>query len=79
MSSMATGTGGKFFFADTTKNLSRVFAKIAKEQLYNLSYYPANQTGDDRRRKIKVNVNVPQAIVEPRKTYIFKRTKNSNN
>lgn len=79
LNSLATGTGGKFFFADTTKNLSRVFAKIAKEQLYNLSYYPANQTGDDRRRKIKVNVNVPQAIVEPRKTYIFKRTKNSNN
>lgn len=70
---LASETGGKFYFADTVENLSKSFAKIAKElsQLYGLSYYPQNQISDDKRRKIKVTVNVPNAITQLRKTYIF--------
>ncbi|MBA4122042.1 MAG: VWA domain-containing protein [Acidobacteria bacterium] len=71
--SLANGTGGTFFYADTIKNLQKSFAKIAQElgQFYGLSYYPQNQTADAKRRKIKVTVSVPNAVIEPRKTYIF--------
>jgi Ca-activated chloride channel family protein len=76
LSSLASGTSGKFFYADTTENLSKVFARIAKElsQLYSLSYYPQNETINGKRRRIKVSVDVPNAIAQPRKTYIFNRT-----
>lgn len=77
LESLSIGTGGRFFFADTVENLSKSFAQIAAElsQLYALSYYPQNQATDGKRRKIKVTVNVPQAVVRPRKTYIFNRSK----
>jgi len=77
LQSLSSGTGGRFFFADTVENLSKSFAQIAAElsQFYALSYYPQNQTADGKRRKIKVTVNVPQAVVRPRKTYIFNRAK----
>ena len=77
LQSLATGTGGRFFFADTVEKLSKSFAEIAAElsQLYALSYYPQNQLTDGKRRKIKVTVNVPRAVVRPRKTYIFNRAK----
>jgi len=76
--SLANATDGKFFYADTVENLQKSFAKIAKElgQLYGLSYYPQNQTADAKRRKIKVTVDsVPNAVVVPRKTYIFNESR----
>lgn len=77
LQSLASGTGGRFFFADTTENLSKSFAQIAVElsQFYVLSYYPQNQSADGKRRKIKITVNVPQAVARSRKTYIFNRAK----
>lgn len=74
---LASGTGGKMFYADTVENLSKTFAKIAKElsQLYGLSYYPQNETADGKRRQIKVTVDTPNTIVQPRKSYIFNRSK----
>lgn len=77
LQSLSSGTGGRFFFADTVENLSKSFAEIAVElsQFYALSYYPQNQSADGKRRKIKVTVNVPRAVVRPRKTYIFNRAK----
>ncbi len=75
--SLANATNGTFFYADTVENLQKSYAKIAKElgQLYGLSYYPQNQTADSKRRKIKVTVSVPNAVVEPRKTYIFNESR----
>ncbi len=77
LKSLAIGTGGQFFFADTVENLSKSFAQIAAElsQFYALSYYPQNQTADGKRRRVKATVDVPQAVVRPRKTYIFNRSK----
>ncbi len=77
LKSLSTGTSGRFFFADTVENLSKSFAQIAAElsQLYGLSYYPQNLATDGKRRKVKVTVDVPQAVVRPRKTYIFNRSK----
>lgn len=77
LTSLASGTGGKLFYADTTENLSKIFARIADElsQLYKLSYYPKNDTPSNERRKIKVTVDAPKGtVVHSRKTYIFNRT-----
>ncbi len=75
--SLANATNGTFFYADTVENLQKSFAKIAKElsQLYGLSYYPQNQIAGAKRRKIKVTVSVPNAVIEPRKTYIFNESR----
>lgn len=77
LNSLASGTSGKFFYAATPENLSNSFARIAKElsQLYGLSYYPQNEPADGKRRQIKVTVDVARAIVRPRKTYVFNRSK----
>ncbi len=74
--SLSNVTGGQFHLADTIENLSKSFAKIAKElsQLYGLSYYPQNQTSNNKRRKIKVTVNMPKVVVQSRKTYVLKST-----
>ncbi|MDQ3179949.1 MAG: VWA domain-containing protein [Acidobacteriota bacterium] len=66
-------SGGQYYLADTVENLSKSFAKIAKElsQLYGLSYYPQNQASNNKRRKIKVTVNMPKVIIQSRKTYIL--------
>ncbi|MGI8786779.1 MAG: VWA domain-containing protein [Pyrinomonadaceae bacterium] len=76
LNSLANGTSGQFFYADTPENLSKSFARIAKElsQLYGLSYYPQNETANGKRRQIKVTVDVPKAIVRPRRSYIFNRS-----
>ena len=81
LNSLANDTGGKFFYADTTENLSKIFAKIAQElaQLYNLSYYPTNQATDGKRRKLKITADAPKAVVQSRKTYIFRRAEKKSN
>lgn len=78
---LASGTGGRFFYSDTPEKLSESFAEIAKElgQFYGLSYYPQNETADGKRRRIKVTVDVPNVVVRPRKTYIFKRAASRKN
>jgi Ca-activated chloride channel homolog len=73
---LADNTGGDFYFADTLENLSKTFAKIARQlsQIYNLSYYPDDpQTANAKRRKIKVAVKRPEAVVQTRKTYTLKQ------
>ncbi len=71
---LADKTGGDFYLADTLKNLSKTFAKIAKQlsQVYNLSYYPDVESKAGKKRKIKVEVNRPQAVVQTRKVYVLK-------
>ena len=77
LTSLANGTGGDFFYADTTENLSKTFARIAQElsQLYRLNYYPKNDTPSGKRRKIKITIDAPKAVVHSRKTYIYNRAK----
>ncbi len=80
LTSLANGTGGDFFYADTTENLSKIFARIAQElsQLYRLNYYPKNETPSGKRRKIKITVDAPKAVVHSRKTYIYNRAEKKN-
>ncbi|MCA1591816.1 MAG: VWA domain-containing protein [Acidobacteria bacterium] len=67
-------TGGRFYYADTVKNLSESFARIAEElrRQYSISYYPKNQSPEGGGRRIRVRVDVPGAAVRARKSYIFR-------
>ncbi|MDQ3372856.1 MAG: VWA domain-containing protein [Acidobacteriota bacterium] len=71
---LANKTGGKYFLADSLENLSNSFSKIVKElrEQYGLSFYPKNQDLTTRKRKIKVELNIPKAVTHTRKTYIPK-------
>jgi Ca-activated chloride channel family protein len=74
LQSIAEASGGRFQYSDNAKNLERSFARIAEElrQQYSLSYYPQNQTLKGGKRRIKVIVNVPNAVVHSRDSYAYK-------
>jgi VWFA-related protein len=71
---IAQTSGGRFQYADNLKNLNRSFALIAEElrQQYSLSYYPKNQATKNGKRRLKVTVNVPEAVVHARDSYAYK-------
>jgi VWFA-related protein len=68
---LADRSGGKLFYADTTRDLSEAFSKIADELRYQyaLSYYPSNSARDGSYRQIKVRVNRTGTIVRARDGY----------
>jgi VWFA-related protein len=74
LQTLARISGGRFHYADEGKSLSRAFASIAQElrQQYTLSYYPKNQKTTNGKRRIKVEVDVPDAVVHARETYVYK-------
>ncbi|HEX8071514.1 MAG TPA: VWA domain-containing protein [Pyrinomonadaceae bacterium] len=70
---MARVTGGRFYLADTTRNLSQAFALIAEElrRQYSLGYYPKTPPRPGERRHIRVRVQRPNLVVQARDSYIF--------
>ena len=74
LQSLARTSGGRFHYADNVKNLRRAFALIAQElrQQYSLSYYPKNKATSTGKRRIKVEVSVPQAVIHARESYSYK-------
>ncbi len=71
---IAQTSGGRFQYANDSKNLERSFARIAEElrQQYSLSYYPQNRDQKSVKRRIKVSVNVPDAVVHARNGYAYR-------
>jgi Ca-activated chloride channel family protein len=71
---LADKTAGYFQYADSAKNLSRSFERIAAQlrQQYSIGYYPKNKTSDAVQRQIKVVVGVPKVTVNARRSYIYK-------
>jgi Ca-activated chloride channel family protein len=71
---IAQTSGGRFQYADNLKNLNRSFSRIAEvlRQQYSLSYYPKNQAPKNGKRRIKVTVNVSDAVVHARDSYVYK-------
>lgn len=68
---IAEETGGAYYPLPSIGQAPQAFASIADtlEQFYWLSYYPANDTKDNRFRRVKVEVNRPEAKVRARKGY----------
>jgi Ca-activated chloride channel family protein len=71
---LADRTGGRYYMADNAARLAQVFAHIAAElrEQYSLGYYPKNRAGEGKRRKIRVAVDAPGAVVHARAAYVFK-------
>lgn len=62
---LATRTGGRLYKAATIASLSEAFSKIASElrEYYSLGYYPKDQENAGRKRRIRVRVDRPGALV----------------
>ena len=69
---LADSSGGRFQLADSTKNLEAAFAQIAAElrQQYYLGFYPEKAAPKPEKRKLKVTVNVPNARIDARDSYV---------
>jgi VWFA-related protein len=68
---LAIRSGGRYFNADTTRNLTAAFEGIAEElrRQYSLGYYPETEGKKGERRQIKVKI--------VGRSYATARTKNS--
>ncbi len=71
---LAHASGGRFYYADSIKNLERTFAQIADElrQQYTISYYPKDQASNKAKRRINVTVDLPEAEVKTRESYTYR-------
>lgn len=75
LQALASETAGRFYQADDTDTVKRSFAAIAEElrRQYNIGYYPTTTSAHPEPKRIKVEVNRPDAEVITRKTLIFRR------
>lgn len=71
---LADSTGGRFHLAESTKNLEAAFIQITAElrQLYYIGYYSNKQATKPEKRKLVVKVDVPNARIDARDSYIAK-------
>lgn len=71
---LADSSGGRFQLADTNRNLEAAFARIAAElrQQYYLGFYPEKGAPKRKKRKLKVTVDVPDARIDSRDSYVAK-------
>jgi Ca-activated chloride channel homolog len=74
LQSLALTSGGRFQFSARLEDLEESFTRIAEElrQQYSLSYYPKNSNSKSGKRRIKVIVGVPDALVHSRASYAYK-------
>lgn len=72
MQDIAIQTGGRRYHIEDISNLEETFKKVAEElrQQYRIGYYPKESGKQGERRQIKVKVNVPNAAVRARNSYI---------
>ena len=77
MEKLADKSGGRFYQIQSINSLAATFRSIAKEigQQYTLGYYPGTVGKDGERRKIKVKVNVPNAVVRSRNEVVYKKSR----
>jgi hypothetical protein len=66
-------TGGRFFKANKLARLTESFELIGAElrQKYSIGYYPTNRAPEQQRRRVKVQVSLPNVIVQARRSYIY--------
>lgn len=70
---IARTSGGRFQSAEKLQKLEHSFARIAEElrQQYSLNYYPTNHSVSNKKRRIKVRVSFPDAVVHARVSYAY--------
>jgi VWFA-related protein len=80
LNDMANRTGGRLYQAGTTGSLVQAFSAIAADlrEYYSLGYYPKEDVKTGKKRKIKVRVNQPGAVVHARDGYLVGKEKAKN-
>ena len=75
LKALASETAGRFYQADDIDTIKKSFAAVAEElrRQYNIGYYPKTTSARPLARRIKVEVNRPDAEVIARKTLIVRR------
>jgi len=75
LQALASETGGRFYQADDSDTIKRSFAAVAEElrRQYNVGYYPKTTSPRPEARRIRVEVDRPDAEVIARKTLIVRR------
>jgi len=74
LQSLARTSGGRFQVSARLKDLEGSFTRIAEElrQHYSLNYYPKNSSSKSGKRRIKVVVDAPDAVVHSRASYVYR-------
>lgn len=77
MKNLAQIAGGRSYKIEDISNLEETFAQIAKElgQQYSIGYYPKQAGKNGERKQIKVKVNIPNAAVRARDSYVVGNSK----
>ena len=75
LKALASETGGRFYQADDIDAIKRSFAAVAEElrRQYNVGYYPKTTYPHPEVKRIRVEVDRPDADVIARKTIIVRR------
>ena len=75
LQALASETSGRFYQADDVDAIKRSFADVAEElrRQYNIGYYPKTTSARPEARRIKVEVERPDAEAIVRKTLIVRR------
>lgn len=75
LEALSTNTGGRMFEADTMVNVEAAFAGVAEElrRQYSLGYYPTTEGEAGERRRVKIQVSRPNAIVRAKTSYVIKQ------
>jgi VWFA-related protein len=75
LQALASETGGRFYQVDDPDTIKKSFAAVAEElrRQYHIGYYPKTTSARPEARRIKVEVNRPDAEVILRKTLIVRR------
>ena len=75
LQALASETAGRFYQADDTETIKRSFVEIAEElrRQYDVGYYPKTTSPRPEARRIRVEVDRPDAEVILRKTVIVRR------
>jgi hypothetical protein len=74
LESLAENTGGRMFEADSIINVEAAFAGVAEElrRQYSLGYYPTVEGEPGERRRVKIQVVRPNAVVRAKTSYVIK-------
>jgi VWFA-related protein len=74
LESLAENTGGRMFEADSIINVEAAFAGVAEElrRQYSLGYYPTVEGEPGERRRVKIQVARPNAVVRAKTSYVIK-------
>lgn len=75
LEALSSNTGGRMFEADTMVNVEAAFAGVAEElrRQYSLGYYPTTEGEAGERRRVKIQVFRPNAIVRAKTSYVIKQ------